>query len=290
MPQLSTITKLDSVSFDELLNNHNPFLANDSKFNLLGVKLVTPGALAPLAAACHALARSGRTPTIAVNDLSVRSYLQRCGFTSSVSHVAMFDPPYSALIGHSFELRRGSNPMLMELTKIEEGSALPSLLDQVVWVLRHRLKYRKYDAFDVATAISEICQNTFDHNHDTFGFIAMQGYGQGVKRFIEIAIADNGLGLRSTLSRNAKNGTIRSDIEAIQIATKLGASEYDDPTRGTGLYHLLEIAYKNEGSVQFRSGSGKTRFRMDTRKGWSFRVSEMPGVQITLTLRSKAGG
>jgi len=56
LAQASIITKPDSVSFDELLNHHNPFEANNSNFNLLGVKLVTPGALAPLAAACHALA------------------------------------------------------------------------------------------------------------------------------------------------------------------------------------------------------------------------------------------
>jgi anti-sigma regulatory factor (Ser/Thr protein kinase) len=217
----------------------------------------------------------------------VRSYLLRCGFTSTVSQVASFDPPYSDFMNLSFEFQRGRNPMVMELTKIEQGSALPALLNQVVWVLRHRLKYRKYDAYDVATAMSEICQNTFDHNQDTCGFMAMQGYGRGSGRFIEIAVADYGEGLRTTLSRNARNGSIRSDSEAIQMATRLGTSEYDDPTRGTGLYHLLEIAYKHQGSVQFRSGSAKTRFRMDKRQGWSFYVPHLPGLQITLTLRSK---
>lgn len=250
--------------------------------------LVTPGALVPLAAACHALAKTGRSVTINVNDSSVRTYLLRCGFASAVGQVAIFDPPYEPVLSSAFDSRRGHNPMLLELTRMEHGSALPSLLDQVVWVLRHRLRYRKYDAFDVATAISEICQNTFDHNRDTCGFIAMQGYGKGARRFIEVAVADYGEGLRSTLCRNVKNGAIRSDVDAIKIATKLGASEYDDPTRGTGLHHLLEIAYKHQGSVQFRSGSGKVRFRMDRRLGWSFQVPQLPGVQITLTLQSKA--
>jgi hypothetical protein len=284
---VAEIRKLDSVSFDQFLDDYNPFEQAEPRFNLRGVTLVTPGALVPMAAACHALAGSGRTPVITVDDFSVRSYLLRCGFTAMVSQVATFDPPYSSFMSSAFESRRGRNPMLMELTKIEHGSALPALLDQVVWVLKHRLKYQKYDAYDVATAMSEICQNTFDHNLNTCGFMAMQGYGQGVGRFIEIAVADSGEGLRATLSRNAKNGLIRSDSQAIQMATTLGTSQYDDPTRGTGLYHLLEIAYKHQGSVQFRSGSAKTRFRMDTRRGWSFQVSPMPGLQITLTLRSK---
>lgn len=276
------------MSLDELLGYNNPFETNDYKFDLSGVRLITPGALTALAAASHSLARSGQRSIIAVNDPSVRSYLQRCGFAGTVRQVANFDPPYSPLLSNQFALRRGLNPMLIEVTKIEQGSSLPALLDQVVWVLRHRLKYRKFDSFDVATAISEICQNTFDHNHDTCGFIAMQGYGRGSKRFIEIAVADYGDGLMASLKRNSKNQLIGSDLDAIDIAIKPGVSEYDDPTRGTGLFHILEIAYKHQGSVQFRSGAAKRVYRMDKRRGWGFSVPHMPGVQITLNLKSKA--
>ena len=72
------------------------------------------------------------------------------------------------------------------------------------------------------------------------------------------------------------------------MAIEPGTSEFEDPTRGTGLYHLLEIAYKHEGVVQIRSGEGKVRYRMDQRKGWGFHVPRMPGVQISLNLPSKA--
>jgi hypothetical protein len=178
------------------------------------------------------------------------------------------------------------NPLLIELTRIETETALPELLTKVVAVLQERLQYHKYDAFDVATAVSEVCQNIFDHNEGAYGFLAMQVYGRG--QFLEIAIGDCGCGLLTTLSRNSRHSAIRTDLAAIRLATQAGTSEYEDATRGTGLYHLLEIAYKHRGAVQIRSGSAKMRYRMDKRRGWEFRVSQMPGVQISLTLPSKA--
>jgi hypothetical protein len=278
--------KLDAASFDELLGN-DPFVRQNGRsvvFDLTGVRFVAPSALVQLAAACHALARGGHKPKIAIDVDSVRSYVARAGFVSVIEDVAEMEPFMSPLLYGS---RRGANPLLIEVTRIKSGYELPDLLDQIVWVLRNRLKYKKFDAFDVATAISEICQNTFDHNQYTCGFLAMQVYGKGSRRFLEIGIADYGDGLAATLARNPRNGVIQSDSAALEVATRLGTSEHDDPTRGTGLHHLLELTYKHEGSVQIRSGAAKVRYRMDKRKGWFFSVPLMPGVQVALQLRSK---
>lgn len=279
------MVKLDSVSFDKLLSRQDPFNSTECQFDLSGIQLITPSALVQLAASCYALSKKGRQPTLILSDYSVSTYLCRSGFITSVKSIAKIEPSY--LVDISYEHTRGSNPLLIELTKIETGLALPELLDRIVAVLRHRLKYRKYDAFDVAMAISEIGQNTFDHNIATCGFLAMQVYGKGSKRFLEIGVADYGDGLAKTLSRNPKIPKIQSDLDAITLATQQGTSEHDDPTRGTGLYHLLEIAYKHEGSVQIRSGEYKVRYRMDKKQGWGFRVPFLPGVQIALTLNTK---
>jgi anti-sigma regulatory factor (Ser/Thr protein kinase) len=280
------ITKLDSITFDNILQEQDPFGTKTGKFDLHDVQLITPAALTELAAAVHALARGGLHPEIIIEEESVRSYLLRAGFFQIVGAVAQIEPPL--VPGSWYDRLRGSNPMLIEVTRMETGASLPELLDKIVWVLRHRLKYRKYDAFDVVTAVSEICQNTFDHNHKACGFLAMQVYGKGSRRFLEIGVADYGAGIAATLRRNPKNQTINSDIEAIREAAKLGTSEHDDPTRGTGLYHLLEITYKHCGSIQIRSGAGKVRYRMDKKVGWTFSVPPMPGVQVALTLPAKS--
>ena len=280
--------KLDAVTFDELIAQQDPFGSPAAILDLRDFGFVTPAALVQLAALCYALEHRGRRPLIRIEDAAVRSYLQRAGFTTAVAGVASFDPP---LAGHSrLTLLRGTNPLLVEVTRIECGTDLPRILDQIVDVLRRRLKYGKHDAFDVAVAISEISQNTFDHNSNTCGLLAMQVFGRGRKQFLEIGVADYGEGLATTLARNSKNGAIPSDIHAIRLATQLHTSEHDDPTRGTGLYHLLEIAFAHQGAVQIRSGSGKVRYRMDQRRGWEFPVMRVPGVQIALALQSKKKG
>lgn len=283
----AALDKLDSITFDQLLLRQDPFSAARPLIDLRGVRLVTPAGLVKLAATLHAIARDGRSPTIAGVEESVRTYLMRSGFASVVGAVAEFDPPFPSHVHPVFDRMRGSNPLLIEVTKLDSGEALPELLSQIVGVLNRRFKYAQYDAFDAATAVSEIAQNTFDHNRDACGFIAMQVYGAGPKRFLEIGVSDYGEGVAATLMRNPKIGTIPSDGQAIRMATQLGTSAFDDPTRGTGLFHLLEIAFKHEGSVQIWSGRAKLRFRMDRKRGWEFSVPHLPGVHVTMTLRSK---
>ena len=281
------ITKLDSVTFDKLLKWQSPLRGSSTTLDLSGITFVAPAALTHLAATCFAVSQSGKRLTINVPDESVRNYLLRTGFLSAIEGVADMKPTMPKPLSKYYEDKRGSNPFLIELTKIDSGAALSPLLDQIVQVLSLRLKYKKYDAFDVAIVVSELCQNTFDHNAYTCGFLAMQVFGTGTKQFLEIGVADFGEGLRTTLSRNAKNLPIRSDRDAIQAAIKLGTSEHDDPTRGTGLYHLLEIAYRHRGSVQIRTGSSAIRYRMDRRVGWDFEVPHLPGVQVALDLSTK---
>jgi anti-sigma regulatory factor (Ser/Thr protein kinase) len=282
------VTKLDATNFDQFLRQNNPFTdGGRCVFDLSGITFITPAGLVELTAACHALSSTGETPVVIIEDHDVRTYLLRTAFFTALDGVATIQPSFSEPLAKMYEYMRGSNPLLIEVTKITSGSALPDLLDQVVQVLRFRLKYKKNDAFDIATAVSELCQNTFDHNSDTCGFLAMQVYGKDANRFLEIAVADYGNGLASTLARNPKNPSITSDVDAIRLSIQRGVSEHDDPTRGTGLYHLLEIIYKHSGSVQIRSGTGTARYRMDQKKGWFLQVPKMPGVQVALTLPSK---
>lgn len=280
------IRKLDSISFDRLLCQQNPFGSAVPTFDLTGIELVTPCALVQLAAACYALAHAGRMPTIVVDDVNVCTYLMRARFIQVVEPVAQFVPDVSST-SHAYDGLQGASSVLIEITPIESGQQLSDLLDRIITVLRDRLLYPKYDAFDVAMAVSEICQNTLDHNAQACGFLAMQAYSGRTNRFLEIGVADYGNGLTASLQRNPKNPSMLTDQQAIELATELGSSEYDDITRGTGLYHLLEIAYRHCGSVQIRSGAAKMRYRMDQRRGWGFIVQPMPGVHIAFTLPAK---
>jgi hypothetical protein len=279
--------KLDSISFDSLLSQANPFEGPTSKFDLSGIRLITSSALVELAAACFALSRVGRRLVIIVDDSNVRAYLVRSNFVRTIQPVARFRPDLCDSTPRIHATYRPSTPLLIEVTKIESGADLQQLLDQVVSVLCNKLGYREPDAFDIATAVSEISQNTFEHNLDACGFFAMQVYGSGADRFLEIGIADFGDGLAATLNQNHKNRWIFSDRATIERATKLRVSEFDDPTHGTGLFHLLKIAYEHGGIVQVRRGAAKIRFRTDVPRNWNLPVPHMPGVQVALTLSAK---
>src|SRR5437667_462594 len=121
--------KLDSKTFDDLLEDQYPFNDPSPSLDLCGVRLITPSALVQLASVCHAVARHGHKTVISVDDPLVRSYLDRAGFVTCIEDVAEIKPPLDAGLG---EYLRGSNPMLIEVTKLESGAALPELLNQIV--------------------------------------------------------------------------------------------------------------------------------------------------------------
>ncbi len=282
--------RLDGVSFDQLLATQLPF-DGLGVFNLCHYRFVTPAALVQLAAACQAIHNEGRRATIVLNRQSdLPRFMLRANFIHVVRPIATFNPDIKRQHLHDFDHLLGTNQMLVEVTKVESAEALRPLLDHILQTLCDVLRYSERDAFDIAVAVSEIAQNTFDHAGQACGFLAMQVYQRrDGHRFLEIALADCGDGLRATLQRNPKYQDLGSDHEAIRASTLQGVSQFhNDATRGTGLYHLLDKAFQLEGSVYIRSGSAKLRFRMDQRRGWELSVPYMPGVQIMLSLPSKA--
>lgn len=282
------VDRLDSIKIADFLEKSVRHPDGSPTFDLRSITWITPAALVQITAVLHTLSSVGNRATVLLQGSPIRSYLDRVGFTSIAEPVATLIPERTSLMPLPYSNRHGSNPLLIELTKIDSGAALPELLDRIVLVLRRRLRYKKHDAFDIAMVMSEVSQNAFDHNVSTCGFLAMQVYGKGTKRRLEIGISDHGVGLRETLRRNPANAGISNDFNAIQAATTLGTSEHDDPTRGTGLYHLLEITYKHGGTVQIWSGNTKIRYRMDKRQGWSFPVPVVSGVHVALILPTKA--
>ncbi len=210
--------KLDAITFDQMLQEQDPFAKENPVINLGDIQLITSTALVQLAALCFALSESGQRPSILVNDAAVRSYLDRARFLSAVEAVANIEPPLYHYVPGSYASQRGANPTLIEVTRIATRAELPKLLDSMILVLTDRLKYRNQDAFDIATVASEILQNTLDHNNAACGFAALQVYGQGTHRFLELGVADYGNGLTVTLARNPENMPIASDLDAIMKA------------------------------------------------------------------------
>jgi hypothetical protein len=137
---------------------------------------VTPGALVQLAAACHNLGRCGKQPSIVVDNRAVRRHLVSSDFVQTMQDVVHFQPPiyFQLSIFGVFNFIdncvQGARPPLIGVTKIQRGAKLLDLLNHIVDILKVRLKYKPDEAHDIAIVISEICQNTYQHNTQACGF------------------------------------------------------------------------------------------------------------------------
>jgi hypothetical protein len=291
--------KLTSITFDDFLNQID-ISKRPVPIDLSDVSFISPAILTQLCAMCFAFHRElpgaeSKRIAVKLND-SIGPYLARTGFIKNINSIAIIEPKKYEQRSYS-ENRYGSNPMLIEVTKINSINLLPMLFHRIVIALRTKLKYSKSEAFDIVTALSEVCQNILEHNHKgVCGFIAMQAYTVRNKSFLEIGIADYGVGLLQTLKNNEKYGRgphqITTHLEAIKLATRAGISQFDDPSRGTGLHHLLEIIKKYSGLVQIHTGLAKVRYTANKVKewndiGWKNSASNLNGVNIVLNLNAK---
>jgi hypothetical protein len=239
-PPSPSITPVDVVWCDPRLGAPGLWHCSDGRVEVRAGVRLTPATLVQLASACYALRQAGHDPVFRADDAAVHEYSWRCAFFAVVHPVARIEPPVPIAVAPPGEPERRASPLLLDVTRLETSADLPPLLDKILQVLQQRLPYRTDDACDV-TAVSELCQNIFDHNAQTSGFVAMQVMGCRGHRHLEVGVADYGAGLAATLQRNPQHAPLASDLEAIHLAVQCGTSASADPTWGTGLYHLLAL-------------------------------------------------
>jgi anti-sigma regulatory factor (Ser/Thr protein kinase) len=183
---------------------------------------------------------------------------------------------------HMYDHRQGRNPVLIELTRLTTSDELPELLDRAIDTLR-LVRANVYDAYDVAALLSELAGNVLEHGGGS-GYLAMQVYGSGQARFLELAIGDGGPGIRQSLHTNPSLPRMTDDLQAIIAAIRTGVSSSQEPTRGTGLHQMLRIVIGHGGSAQIRTGSAKVRWRAGRPTGSGFVVPHLGGTQVSFSI------
>lgn len=105
--------------------------------------------------------------------------------------------------------------------------------------------------------LNELGKNVVDHSCAEAGAIGVADVTTGGTE-VEVAIADFGIGIRSSLSRNPAHASI-SEIEALHIAVSLGGSSRVEPPGpvGLGLYFTQLILQDNGGHLLIRSGGAE---------------------------------
>lgn len=145
---------------------------------------------------------------------------------------------------------------LIEVTGMDSASAVERLARMVFRKLRPR-------GLELAGAlhrsVAEIGENVMDHS-GTIGYLAAQTLPR--RRQLLIAIADAGVGMRTTLAHRGA----ATDEDAITLATQEHVSRYDEPDRGRGLPSALGLIAREAGSLYIASGTAAIRHFPTTRR------------------------
>lgn len=115
----------------------------------------------------------------------------------------------------------------------------------------------------VASMTGEIGNNSFDHNIGNWPDVAGIFFAYDFSKRI-VALADRGVGIRTTLRRVRPN--IKDDIEALTIAMNERVSGRAPEQRGNGLKFVRKVAEKYGVGVMLQSGIAVAEVRKGAKK------------------------
>jgi len=253
--------------------------------DLRTVEFVEPAGLCGLAALLEYLIPRCEEVNLALTGRDVPAYLERMNFFRLFGGRVRTNADVASL-----EERRRHNPgTLQELVNFHTEQEIPGIIERISEILENQ-GYRLKERVAICSVLSEVCANAAEHGASTFGaYAAVQAYHHivsGPRRRGEevlVAIADGGVGVRETLSRNpryAENTT--TDNDALRLALEMGVSGTGELGRGGGLALVAQIAARSGGSLSLRSGTGRVTI-YESRKN-SRNVPPFPGTFVRVSL------
>ncbi len=253
--------------------------------DLRTVEFVEPAGLCGLAALLEFLCARCEDVSLTLPGRDVPAYLERMNFFRIFGGRIRTNADVEAL-----EERRRHNPgTLQELINFHTEEEIPGIIHRISEILENQ-GYRLRERVAICSTLSEVCANAAEHGVSSFGaYAAVQAYHHivsGARRRGEevlIAIADGGVGVRETLSRNpAYAEHTATDNDALRHALEMGVSATGEIGRGGGLALVAGIAARSGGSLSLRSGTGRVSV-YENRKN-SRNVPQFPGTFVRVSL------
>lgn len=254
--------------------------------DLTEVTFVTPGSLAPLAALVERASSS--LPPIRLQapvNPDCRRYLASAGLLQILRElVTVVGAEELDGVGPS-----SSSDSLLPLTRLCGQSELESFLKHLERRLDEMLGCAD-DSWDatkrpIISTVRELCENVFQHAGGAPGWVTAQKYRPATGNpFVEVAIADAGIGVRRTLATHHTEFLTTSDGEALERMVKEHLSRHTDPLRGNGYYVLQEATRELDGSFLLRSGSGAVERRRRSRLIRRDGLEHWPGTHLDMRL------
>ena len=254
--------------------------------DLRSVEFVEPAGLCGLAALLEFLISRNGEVGLALSGRNVPAYLERMDFFRVFGDRVRTNVDVAALE----ERRRGNPGTLQELVNFHSEEEIPGIINRISEILENK-EYRLRERAAICATLSEICANAVEHGHSPFGaYAAVQAYQHIVSggrssrgEEVIVAIADGGVGVRDTLSRNPKYAEhTASDTDALRHALKMGVSGTGEIGRGGGLAVVGQISTRAGGSLSLRSGAGRITYYGDRTN--SRNVPPFPGTFVRVSL------
>ena len=253
--------------------------------DLRTVEFVEPAGLCGLAALLEYLIPRCEEVNLALAGRDVPAYLERMNFFRLFGGRVRTNVDVASL-----EERRRHNPgTLQELVNFHTEQQIPGIIERISEILKNQ-GYRLKERVAICYVLSEVCANAAEHGASSFGaYAAVQAYHHivsGARRRGEevlLAIADGGVGVRQTLSRNPKyDEHTTTDNDALRLALEMGVSATGEIGRGGGLALVARIAADSGGSLSLRSGTGRVTVYEDRKN--SRNVPQFPGTFVRVSL------
>ena len=253
--------------------------------DLRTVEFVEPAGLCGLAALLEYLITRCEEVNLALAGRDVPAYLERMNFFRLFGGRVRTNVDVASL-----EERRRHNPgTLQELVNFHTEQQIPGIIERISEILENQ-GYRLKERVAICSVLSEVCANAAEHGASPFGaYAAVQAYHHivsGARRRGEevlLAIADGGVGVRQTLSRNPKyDEHTTTDNDALRLALEMGVSGSGEIGRGGGLALVARIAADSGGSLSLRSGTGRVTVYEDRKN--SRNVPQFPGTFVRVSL------
>lgn len=152
-------------------------------------------------------------------------------------------------------------PSALPVTAIRSRNDVQTVVGHLIEITRDRLGYNTGDVLDAAKVVSELCNNVVDHSGAEGIVLAQLGSDRYGARYVALAVADDGIGIRSSLSRRFPEAGQWQHGEAIERA--LGGLSSRETGGGAGLRSVTAVVRRYEGRLTVRSGSDRVYVSAD---------------------------
>lgn len=152
-------------------------------------------------------------------------------------------------------------PSALPATAIRSRTDVQTVVGHLVEMTRDRLGYNTGDVLDTAKVVSELCNNVVDHSGAEGIVLAQLGSDRHGARYVALAVADDGVGIRGSLARRYPEAGQWLHGEAIERA--LGGLSSRQTGGGAGLRSVTAVVRRYQGRLTVRSGSDRVYVSAD---------------------------